>query len=109
MVLVVVVAEVISHAVQLQQLDQNQIGMNMLQGRNLRSIQVTLCEVINLVAVQHQVRGEGILLMQDNVLVLDARRNHVCVEKETRRRIPADKLCSIWLYPQEWRKQHDKG
>ena len=71
MVLVVVVAEIISHAVQLQQLDQNQIGMNLLQGRNLRSIQVTLCEVINLVAVQHQVRGEGILLMQDNVLVLD--------------------------------------
>ena len=42
--------------------------MNPLQERNLRSIQITLCEVINLVAVQHQVRGEGILLMQDDVL-----------------------------------------
>ena len=39
----------------------------------------------------------------------DARGNHVCVEKETGRRIPADKLCSVWLHPQEWRKQHDKG
>lgn len=71
MVLVVVVAEIISHAVQLQQLDKNQIGMNPLQGRNLRSIQAALREIINLVAVQHQVRGERILLMQDDVLVLD--------------------------------------
>ena len=38
MVLIVVVTEIISHAVQLQQFDKNQIGMNPLQGRDLRSI-----------------------------------------------------------------------
>ena len=51
MVLVVVVAEIISHAVQLQQLDQNQIGMNPLQNRDLRSIQAAFREIINLAAV----------------------------------------------------------
>ena len=71
MVLVIVVTEIIPHAVQFQQLDQNQIGMNPLHGRNLCSIQAALCEVVNLIAVQHQVRGERILLMQDDVLVLD--------------------------------------
>lgn len=71
MMLVVVVAEIVSHAVQFQQLDQNQIGMNPLHGGNLRSIQATLREIINLVAVQHQVRGKCVLLMQDDVLVLD--------------------------------------
>ena len=51
MVLVVVVAEIISHAVQLQQLDQNQIGMNPLQNRDLRSIQAAFREILNLAAV----------------------------------------------------------
>lgn len=51
MVLVVVVAEIISHAVQLQQFDKNQIGMNPLQGRDLRSIQAAFREIINLAAV----------------------------------------------------------
>ena len=71
MVLVVVVTEIIPHAVQFQQLDQNQIRMNPLQGCNLCSIQAAFCEVVNLIAVQHQVRGERILLMQNDVLVLD--------------------------------------
>ena len=32
----------------------------------------------------------------------DARRNHVCMEEEAGRRIPADQFRSVWLYPQEW-------
>lgn len=51
MVLIVVVTEIISHAVQLQQFDKNQIGMNPLQGRDLRSIQAAFREIINLAAV----------------------------------------------------------
>ena len=68
MVLIIVVAEIIPHAVQFQQLDKNQIGMNPLYGSNLRSIQAALREIINLV---QQVGGKRILLVQEDVLVLD--------------------------------------
>lgn len=70
-VLRIVVSEIVTHAIQFQQFDKHQVWMNPLQGSNLGSVLSLLCEFVNLVAIQHQVRGERILLMQGNVLVLD--------------------------------------
>ena len=74
MVLGVVMSQVISQMVQFQKLYQHQIKVNLFDGGNLRSVQPSPCHLVNIIAVQHQVGRESILLVKKDMLVPDRQK-----------------------------------
>lgn len=74
MVLLMVMPQIISKVVQLQKFHQHQIKVNLFNGSNLRSVQPSPCHLVNIITVQHQMRGKGVLLIEKDVLVLDGQK-----------------------------------
>ena len=74
MVLGVIVTQIVSKMMQLQQLHQHQIEVNPFRCRNLRSVQPTLRHLIDFITVQHQVGCESVMLIKKDVLILNGQK-----------------------------------